>query len=208
LKLSAIDCTKHQVAGCDVVLDSKSYRITIVDVNEKITIRENLAGSGAPAITTFTIEAPKFFHGNAIDVQAELHKLQFSQEKYPMVYLLEPFSIDYDHEVTSSIKFTPSYQLFCLAEANIEDWYTDDHYSNVIDQMDNLADEIISHVQTPPTFKGFGELTSSTRIPIVLAGLNRTQEGGGENVFADYLSGVRMNVNIPIKNNCVNLNNC
>ena len=192
--------TRHLLTGCTIELDAKNYRITSVDVDNSITIKERVAGSGAPSITAVPIESPKFFHGTRLKVAEQLHKLQYTAEKYPMVYLYSQFSIAQDHDPETNTPLTPNYTLFLLGQSNYEDWNPDQAQELLVDPMDNLADQIIEAIQ--PGTAVFGKLTNSTRIYWPLAG-RADAEGVKESIWADIVGGVELRISIPLKSVCI-----
>jgi hypothetical protein len=140
---------------------------------------------------------PFYFHGTPIATGNELAIIGNSTDKLPMVYLLEIIQDSFPNELTSSIDRETTVRLFFLDEANFEDWDTDQHYSQAIQPQANYALAFRKYLQN---HRSIGLLQGSTDL-IYRAkfGLSVTQNGVSRNLFAENLSGVEMELTLPIK---------
>ena len=192
--------TYHQSAtDCKVTLDGNQYRVTGVVVDEKVTIQD-FNNAGQPNITTWTISAPHFFHGTALDVNQELVHVGFG-EKWPMVYLVGGFretvqlNEDLLRDRDSNIRY------FMLDQINLEDWKTKDHYENVIKPMIELEKEIIESFRNSKFIANLDETYS--RRDWVKFGLVKDNEGNTKTILNELASGVENQISLPIlKEDC------
>lgn len=140
---------------------------------------------------------PFYFHGTPIATGNELSIIENNTEKLPMVYLLEIIRDEFINDVNSSIDRETTVRLFFLDEANFEDWDTDGHYSNAIIPQANYAIEFkdfLSQHKYIGKLEGNSSLTYRAKF-----GISITQNGTQKNLFSNHLSGVELELTIPIK---------
>lgn len=119
-------------------------------------------------------------------------------EKTPIVWLLE--LIKYKNlGKESSIEFETQLRLFILDETNVTNFYVADHRLQVVLPMENLADEIIKHINTQRNFKTIYEyeIISFSRFG------TEDENGMMKNILDANLSGVELSFKlVKYKQNC------
>jgi hypothetical protein len=173
-----------------------------------IEVRELTPGQDVPYVSVpsigqiITFESPELFyrHGTVIDVNDELVKIDDSTDKFPMVYTYEPFNERFINDPESSLNRNSTLRLFLLGRFDREDWNTDDHYTQVIQAMNNLADVLIDYFINE---KGFGVFDGHDRMNHVNLSVQRTLKGQETQIFDDYLSGTEIRLTLPITKSCV-----
>lgn len=181
------------------VLEVSKTQVKVRDINPGQPSPFVSAGSN---IITFPSPTLHYKHGTVIDTNDELVKIDDSTNKFPLVYVNEPFTETFNRDPESAVDRTSPLRIFFLSNFDVQDWNTDDHYKQVIQSMNNLADEFITYFRTAA---GYGIITTEQRTNHVNLSVQRTLKGQETQVFDDYLSGVEIRFTLPIKNNCVNL---
>ena len=94
-----------------------------------------------------------------------------------------------------------------MIRANYGDWLTENHYDYAVRPMKNLLNEM---VQAFDLSNKVTEFLSFSVTNWVNFGIFEDNEGVTEQIFDDFMSGVELNIQLPIKRgNCKNLkNNC
>lgn len=178
-----------------------------VDVTTTTILSATFSDCGNDSITVpgvflgpeeFVLQRPVFLHGTPYATNSHLSKARQSGEAItPLIYLLEILeSID---EGRQSPIETADLRLFFLDDAKIVDWLTDDHYQEVITQMDRLADFVIDEMQD---YKGFLHDFSVRKINHANWGQYSNLKGYIQRIFNVNLSGVERRVNLPILKAC------
>jgi hypothetical protein len=142
---------------------------------------------------------PKFFHGTVLATSVELSNLEKGSDKLPMIYLLEVIKERVNNDDGLTLEVEADVRLFFLAEANIEDWNTDGHYTGAIKPMRILADMFIEGLKDSGTV---GDFESYTLINHAKWGVYTTDRGTKSKLFPDDLSGCELQINIPFLKEC------
>ncbi len=196
------DCSKHtyHLTGTNqlITLDSKKYKIKSVVPDVSILIKEVTTGAGAPSITTFPVAAPFFRHGTLIEVDSEIGKVKNSNDKFPMIYVLERFTEDFTNAVDNDnlIDRTATVQMFALDISKLKDWLIEDRYNNVIRPMQNLVSELITAFNSS---KLIGKFDSFGVTTVPFFGIFNADKGVTEQLFSDICSGAELNIALPIE---------
>ena len=199
--------TWHQVPLCDVTYDGKIYRVIDVEHNVKVVIQD-INAVGAPSQVDFVVAAPKFLHGTLLDVNNETFYQEQTEDIFPLIYLFEKYTEDYEHRVTTLVK-TSRLRMFQFAETPQEptDWKIDDHYEKVILAMKSLTREMVRFFQKS---KFIGIFDAHTEENWKDFGIIKGNSGEKELLFNAYCSGVELRIDIPFKrnNDCSNFCKC
>lgn len=178
-----------------VWIGSTLYQIRSIDIGTpSFTVKSN----SAPVGTYYKTGAPFYLHGRFIAIDSELRQIQNGYAKYPLIYLAENFTSTKDFNPVNQVGETAQCSFFFMNVAKFEDWLTEDHYDNVIDQMDLLADDFISRLKSNP-FIQYGAFSVEDRIRHPKWGLTLEFKGGSQNLFSDNLSGVEVRINVPVR---------
>ncbi len=184
----------HARKGSIVNFGATQYTVVSVDYStEKITVSANVSGSP----TSYSIQAPFFFHGTPYATSTQLSKIK-SVDKVPMIYLMEILR-ERGQAEDSRFDTVADCSLFFLDVANGKDWSTDDHYSNAIMPMRNLVNAFIEQARQ---YSLFGEIGEYDIITHVKFGQFQDLKGHVQSIFNELLSGIEIGVSIPIKFCC------
>ena len=186
-------CKTYQLQAmpnCTIEIGGLPYTITNVEHNESITI----TGNPVPTVNSFTVPAPFYFHGTVIQTNLELSQIEFF-DRIPMVYLLEVLEDNYNNNSEIPLDRESSLRLFFLTNADFTDWKTSDHYKNAVLPMRNLADGFIHALNGNKFIDNFDNYTLINRVNF---GVYTTDKGYTQQIFNDNLSGVEMQVTLPI----------
>ena len=186
-----VDNTYHARIGSIITIGANTYTVTTVVNNTTIIIE------GTPANPTeLTLATPNYFHGTATATNNELSKLD-KDAKFPFVYCYELIRETYDNTIGSSIDRVADLRLYFLDNANFQDWSTEEHYDNVIDGMRNLTNLFIEKLNDHSSIGLFDTFELSNHVKFGVW----TEKGHEKRVFNEYLSGVELLINLPLKKN-------
>lgn len=191
--------TSYAMNGRTIVLAGNSYEIETVSPNKYIEI-EN-PGS-CMDVTTGTLDYDlHFFYGTVINTNNELTGIPDTDDKVPMVYLLEPFEDYVKHDNGKSIERETSCHLYFLSWSNYWDWQTQDHHKIVLDVMETLAQKFMETAYDSGLTFPIEEYRQLSRVNFGVYKENRDknrQTAGAEaRKFNDQLSGIEIKVTLP-----------
>ncbi len=143
-----------------------------------------------------------FFHGTVINVNNELTGIPDSDNKVPMVYLLEPFIDEINNDEDSIIQRTTNCHLFFLSWSNYWDWQTNEHHEFVLDPMETLAENFMSTAKKIGLVWEIAKYTQTSRVNFGVyksSGDNNSSNttGAEKRRFNDQLSGIEIKVTLP-----------
>lgn len=181
----------HATAGDTIQINGGDVTLTAVDFNNcTFTALGDLS-----AATSYSVPAPKFWHGTPYLTNAELSKIRDGSAKYPAVYLSEIIREEVGNFDTPFVT-TADVRLHFIHEANVEDWLAEDYYRFVIPAMRNLADQFRRSAIDSGNFGPF----TSTFINHAPWGLYADQKGHISSIFNDKLAGVELRASLPFFN--------
>lgn len=184
----------HARKGMPIFVDNNET--VIVDVNYDTN---TIVVSGVyTLLSSFTLNSPFYFHGTPIATNNHISQAE-SSDKYPMIYLYEIFQ-EVDQDLYSNLDWTSNIRLFFLDQSNFEDWTTDDHYTFVINGLNNLVDAFISQINESNLFKQDEE--TYTRTNHANFGVFVENQGHTTRFFDDYLSGVQVQFTLNVRKCC------
>ena len=188
--------TTIEIGGTD-------YQVKSVVYCQSITIQADAEPTG----DTFTLAAPKYFHGTPKAIGNERNKAQFTKDKCPAIWLAEPYRDNEVIEPRSAIAKRPDVVIFFLDQANYADWKTTEHYSNVITPMEAMKIEFFKKLNHMKNVFDYDRITST-----VIRHAKFGAEGSGghvQSIFDEKLSGIEVRMNLPIWKDlrCTNCNN-
>ncbi len=195
------DCTWWVSIKQTYSINGRKYLIKSFTINENIVVVP-VGHSIAPIVTSFTIKAPTYIHGTlkmaGNEVDAETDKTILC----PFTYLFEIITDRKDTDEESTIDREVDLRIFWLNSANFSDWLTNDHYTNVIDPMQQMVDLFIKNIKESKLF------TDNIRhecTPLI----NVSEQGQQENaVFDCNLSGIELKIFAEIREDLSCVNKC
>ena len=125
-----------------VTHSATDYQFAITSIGEKsITFT---SPDFVPTLSdTFSLNEPTFIHGTQKKAKPELSKIISNKNiTYPLVYLQEIQVEKVLNDPLSQIYSEPQVRMWFLFPSDVN-WITDQHYTNVIEQMKMLAENII-----------------------------------------------------------------
>ncbi len=171
---------------------------------EDFTINESILLSGAipPNVGSYLLPTPNYIHGTLKMAQNEVDAINNKEQLVPFVYLFEVIRDRKNTDEESMIDRTTELRIFFLNSANTSDWLTDDHYTNVIDPMQQMVDYFIKLIKQN---KLFAENLDFDCVPLI----NISEEGQQENsVFDCNLSGIELRLFADIREDLSCENKC
>ncbi len=144
--------------------------------------------------------------GIPIDVANEIIRLD-SNQKFPMVYLSAGFEERRDNTPGAAIPVNANMELYFLAKSDPAT-NVSSHYDSAVYPMQNLAYDM---VQAWESSSKIGKLSTMRQIDGVHFGLRtrgtrrKETEITNESTFSDTCSGVYLNISLPLRKNCLNL---
>lgn len=196
------DCTWWLSIGDTVEILGLKHKIIAMNMNVSITI-EPTNGSVLPLPNTeFMIPAPTYIHGTLKMAQNEVDAISNKTLLVPFVYLFEVIRDRKNTDTESMIDRETDLRLFFLNSANTGDWLTDDHYTNVIDPMQQMVDLFMRLVEKNRLFT---DNISYDCLPLINVSETGTQE---ESVFDCNLSGIELRLSAEIREDLSCENKC
>jgi hypothetical protein len=183
--------TRHLQECKDIHIDGRKYRIVSLEKDASIKLK----GRRKPEVDSFQAYSPKYFHGKAIDTNAELSMVDDKDEITPLVYFTEIYT-DRFYPNDELVERETDIRMFFLTTANYEDWITNDHYDKVIKPMRDLAYNFIETLEKSKIigkFASYYDLTNHAKFGIYLL-----RKGAEKRIFNDNYSGVEFRVRLPI----------
>lgn len=177
--------------GDNLTVGSDTWVVKEVSINSYFVV----TGVTITIPETIDLVLPYYYHGTVMSTNSELNMTKISSDKFPMIYCLEVFREVYNSNPADAIERESSMRLFFLTENNFKNWITEDHYENVINPLRSMLDSFVSGVNDGV---GFGKIEDFTTTNHVNFGTFTANEGHLKNLFDDNLSGIELEVTIPI----------
>ncbi len=173
------------------------------DETEKTFKMNNVDEVDLSLVTTARNTTPYFYHGTPIDVNKELDtsKEIFSDAIYPAVILWEVIRQDFTSAHTSLVGNTPRLIISFLDTTNKLDWTQDEQYKNVVDPMELLANKFIKICDN---HNYIAKLENYTYIKSTNWGKVVQDRGHIKYILDENLAGLNLEIDLPIKKNCLN----
>lgn len=166
------------------------YEITAVSHNTSITIK----GEEFPTVNTFSVYNPFLHYGRVSDVNEELVLITDSSQKTPLMYVMQDFSETYYNQDEAKDRDSPLRILFMTQADNVK-WTIDDHYNQAVKPMRNLAYSFIQFAEQQAYIGIIDRYEITDRIKL---GKQRSETEKPKALFGGFLSGVELNVNLPV----------
>lgn len=196
-----VNCTWWLSIAQIYEIGGNKYKVTSFVINESITIQA-LGVAVLPTVTSFDISAPEYIHGTLKMAQNEVDAETDKTILCPFTYLFEAVTDRKNTDEESAIDREVDLRIFWLNSANTKDWLTDDHYTNVIDPMQQMVDLFIEEIKNSKLF------TDEMRfdcLPLINVSENGVQV---KSIFDCNLSGIELRLFAEIREDlsCVNNN--
>lgn len=195
---------KWLIQSCNTSYLFPLFEFVIDDVSYKVLEESFMSNKSLVIESTATLEQGqtiilpelKYYHGTIIATKQELELVKFTKDKFPMVYLLETLSDEFNNVDDSPIDRTSFLRMFFLTETDEENWNTNQHYNYAIVPMRNALYQFVDALDRSPII---GQFDSYEAINHAKFGVNMQEKGHTKRIFNDKLSGVELQINLPIK---------
>jgi hypothetical protein len=164
-----------------VTIDGTDYEVSSFVKDTSITI----PSATLVTASSFTLTAPYYFHGYVMQVNNEWIIQKNDDNKYPLVYLVEPMTDSYYDEEDSKDK-DMNLRLFFLDSFASKNDEVDAHYINRIVPLNASVDYFVDLLKESPITLPFSYDTTN-RIKV---GTNTVNEGTTAEIFSDSLDAV------------------
>jgi hypothetical protein len=194
------------VATCNTLWLKSGYAFDVngvIATVKSVKINENIVLDYNGILPMqFKIYPPKFYHGTVTATNAEINiNLHSENDITPMIYLHEVVRENYNSVATERIGVTSNnVRLLFLAQCNLIDWSTNNHYEYAIKPMRNLANAFLLSLNKA---NSVGKLSRYESIAHAHVGIYDSK-GHSANLFNKNLSGIELVLDIPFikENNC------
>ena len=183
-----------------IILGGNNYRI--YDLNT-IAGTFKINATFPTGETEWKTAAPYYYHGTPQTVNKEVDTQNETLDKarYPAIILWEVIRQDFDKDPISVVGNTARLTMSFLDTTNKIDWSVEQHYDNVIDKMEDQADRFISICKNHPYINRFDDYSY---IKHFNWGTVVQDKGHVKYILDENLSGLNLEVALPIKKNCLN----
>ena len=189
-------CSKYN----KVTIGGLVYKIEGIVFNVSITVRP-FGHSGDPLLeTSFELPAPAFFHGTVNSANTEITKsIEIGLETYPIVYLNEILRERFVADELSSLERTSPIKLYFLGLTSYGDNLNPDFLEEILKPMSNVETKFFEVLNKDTNIGLLTDDWTRTNIPRFA----RTNENGEtELIFSEQLSGLEIEITIPINKCC------
>ncbi len=147
----------------------------------------------------YELQPPTFKHGKLKATTIEMLNRPEQRNYFPIVWMFEPSPRGGSSDVDTVFESTGSVRMFIMNTASYSDFTTDDHYTHVINPLSNLVSLFITRIKESTKT---GQVFTNTNLPHA----KFTNDVGetdneGNNVLPAALSGIELDLDIPIKVN-------
>lgn len=194
-------CNTEWVNPFDVIeVGEVKYEVKSYQIDKSIVIKPAKKINVTPTFTSFTLNAPHFFHGTPIQTNIELVKVDDTRDKTPMVWLVKPIREEFNG-FNRRIERESSLQLFFLDETRPNEWTTQMHHDQVVKPTSRMVDRFLEVVKINQ--KTFDRHKGYVRIDRSNFGVFMDKQGYIKGILDDKLSGAEVNIILEIKKqNC------
>ena len=198
-----VSCTWWLSIAQIYTIGGNKYKVTSFIIPASITI-ESIGIAVLPIVNSFDISAPEYIHGTLKMAQNEVDGQTDKTILCPFVYLFEALTDRKNTDSESMIDREVDLRIFWLNTANTQDWLTDDHYTYVIDPMQQMVNLFIDKIKSSKLF--IDEMRYDC-LPLINVSENGTQV---KSIFDCNLSGIELRLFAEIREDisCINNNKC
>jgi len=178
-----------------VTINSVNYQVSAFVKDTSITIPV----SPLVTVTSFVLQAPYYFHGSPMDVNTEHVKIKDSENKYPLIYLVEVLTDNHYDELDSRDK-DMNLRMFFLDSFNSKNDEVNGHFINVIKPLNASLDYFVELLKASALTLPFSyNVTNRVKVGVYTA-----NKGNESKIFNDPLDGVEFvgTVTVRKSNEC------
>jgi hypothetical protein len=164
-----------------ITIDSIDYKVSSFVQDVSITIPSAIIVT----VSSFVLQAPYYFHGSPMDVNTEHLKIKFSENKYPLIYLVEVLTDNVYDELDAKDK-DMNLRMFFLDSFISKNDEVDGHFINIIKPLNASLDHFVELLRASPITLPFS-FNVTNRVKV---GIYTSNKGNTEQIFSDPLDGV------------------
>jgi hypothetical protein len=178
---------------CDVKYAQKGYKVTIDDIEYKITYVDfknktiTISGPSIPTVTFFRLYAPYFFHGTPRETATEVSNPDHANLITPMIFLNETFEEDSTFDDISSVDRVVKPGIYALGQRP-EDKFSKDLQEFHVEPMRRLMELLIATAKKQTQLFDLTNYRTSI-VNYSKFGVYVTNAGVKKNLFAIPLAG-------------------
>lgn len=192
--------TKWATQGFDITIQGNVYNIISITPNVSITV----TGTTPPTPCTFTLYAPKFYHGTLSSAQQDfslpVNNALASSDKLPMIWLHESVDEMAILDPGDGQMMNSPVDMYFMIDSNLAQWTNDDHFEQAIKPMRQLFDEFLTAIKVTGIVNDV--LLKQARINDRSRWGIQAKDGSSKQVFSFPMSGCQVSMNLPfIKQN-------
>ncbi len=191
-------CNTHYLNSCSYFsVNGNSYITKSFEGDSTVTIK------GSPALDSdFNLDPPFFVADTPAGANSDLLGKRTDISRLPFIWLLEDFPTNY--ELTRSVVVSPRLRLFFMNTNKESEWLEGEHRKECLGPMVNLCDKFLIDVEK----KVSGKLDKFTVKNRIRFGKYLDNKGHVSKIIDENLSGVELDIEIPIKKWAVGCNEC
>ena len=183
---------------CVYDIDGSDYIVVSIDDCNVVTFKGDLGNETLPDVgDTITLQAPFFWHGTVRLTSIEWDQISDDLKTFPAVYAVEPITDNFNNVPGTMFDRTSDVTFFVITSANQADWFTDEHYANVINPMRRLTKELKSEFEKAGS--GIGRFDSFRILNHANLGVVSANKGHTSGLNNYKVSGVEFDISLPIK---------
>lgn len=198
--------TTYKLFTCNTYYLAPQSKVTINSVIYSVVSLVNnqyliVSGASLPVKGVYSLPNPYFTHGTVKQSNEELSIESDMFKKTPMVFLRRPFSEVFNNGQQSDER-NVDLTLYFLTQADFEHWQIDAFDENAIKPMYNLMKAFVDMLNSNKYINkaNINDYRIEEKIKF---GVYVNDKGYESSVFNDTLSGVQLNINLPIRKNYI-----
>lgn len=171
--------------GLILTINAIDYEVTAFTQDIDVTLK----GTVSPT-ATFTLNAPFYFHGTPIASNNEWINQRKEEEKYPLIYLIEPLNEEFQDELSGIEKISSLNLLFL--DITFQKKNTVDNYVSSINPLEEMVDLFVDLFKEEGLVLSFSHGQKNH----VKIGVETSNKGHTKKILNDPLNGIEMSSSI------------
>jgi hypothetical protein len=201
--------THHVFKKLRITINGTDYTVTDFESNKWITVKGDATG-GSP--TEYTVNPPSYRHGTPIQAAGELGQVMSWKKKFPLWYLIEPFTEGRNDSPTKKVARMPRMKLLILFPIGVDRHLVEEQYVDYIHPAENALDDFRHALKTNPNVAKIPEYYEFTVRARVDFGVwvtktdpkkkDQSRKSKEENVklmLDEWTTGLEVDVKVPLK---------
>lgn len=143
--------------------------------------------------TSFVLQAPYYFHGSPMQANNEHLKIKLTENKYPLIYLVEALTDNVYDELDGKEK-DMGLRIFFLDSLDSKNDEVTEHFTNVVKPLNASLDYFVEKLKGNSYTLPFSyDVTNRIKV-----GVYTTNQGNTDSIFSDPLDGVEFVSNVTL----------